>query len=566
MMLKSHRNFHSVNGKRQILVVDDEAVNRELLGLMLSEDYDILYAEDGRQALELIRANAATLSLVLLDILMPELNGLELLTLLKQDQELAHLPVIVLTSEKSAEVRSLRLGASDFITKPYDLPEVIQARVRRTIELSEDTYIIQTTEHDELTGLYNKEYFYRYAEQFDRYHAAMAMDAVTLDINHFHLFNELYGRSFADEMLKTIADALRRALEGTGGIACRREADTFLLYAPHREEYDTMLSAILTALGEGGHRPRLRLGVYPCADKGIDIELRFDRAKLAGDTVRNNYARSIAYYDNSLYEKELYSEKLIAGMDQALRARQFQVYYQPKYDIRGERPVLRSAEALIRWNHPLFGRISPGRFIPLFEENGLIQKLDLYVWREAARQVRRWREEYGTVIPVSVNVSRIDMYNPELLSIFRELMRSNQLSPGDYLLEITESAYAEDSERIIRTVEDLRALGFQVEMDDFGSGYSSLNMLSSLPIDVLKLDIKFLQDLPSDPKSVRMLELMLDIARYLSVPVIAEGVEREDQLALLKRLGCDMIQGYYFSRPVPPEEFARFIEKEVSLC
>ena len=192
------------------------------------------------------------------------------------------------------------------------------------------------------------------------------------------------------------------------------------------------------------------------------------------------------------------------------------------------------------------------------------QKVDRYVWKEAAEQVRRWKEKYGLTVPVSVNVSRVDIYAPDFVENFLNLMQENGLDPKSYYLEITESAYTEDAAQLLDMIRALRSAGFLVEMDDFGSGYSSLNMLSTLPIDILKLDMSFIRNMRSNQeKDIRILELMIDIARYLHVPVVAEGVETEEQMNQLKKLGCDMIQGYYFSKPVPAEEFEQFIREEL---
>ena len=557
--------FHAAQGKRTILVVDDELINREILGMILEEHYHVLYAVDGAAALAAIREHRQRLSLVLLDLLMPGMNGKELLEILRNDKALKQIPVIVMTSDQTSEVECLKLGAIDFVPKPYPQPAVIAARVERTIELSEDRQIIDSTERDPLTGLYNREYFYRYAQQFDQSHGETDMDALLLDINHFHMLNERYGKAYGDEVLRRIAEKLRGLVNASGGIACRREADTFLVYCPHGCDYQAFLDTASAGLAgdasASDNRVRLRLGVYSKVDKHIDIERRFDRAKSAADTVRNNFVKSIAVYDDALHQKELYAEQLLEDFQAAIRERQFVVYYQPKFDVRPEIPVLASAEALVRWKHPELGLISPGIFIPLFEENGLIQQLDMYVWREAAAQIRSWRERFGITIPVSVNVSRIDMYDPDLIRTFRELMQEYDLTPREYLLEITESAYTQDSEQIISTVKELRRLGFRIEMDDFGTGYSSLNMISSLPIDALKLDMTFIRNAFNERKDIRMLELILDIADYLAVPVIAEGVETETQLNALRAMGCDMVQGYYFSRPVPPEEYEQFIRE-----
>ena len=547
--------------KRLVMVVDDEQINREMLGFILSSAYDVLYACDGREAMEKIHEHQNMLSLVLLDLKMPVMDGFEVLDQMREEQLLTKLPVIVLTSEKQAEVKSLRKGAVDFITKPYDLPEVILARVQRNIELAEDARIIQATEIDALTGLFMREYFHEYASQLDRYHKDREMDALALNINHFHLINELNGKEYGNQVLRQIADVLRVSMQSMGGIASRTTADNFLIYCEHRDSYEEMMNSLLAGISDmlQSDRISLRLGIYPNVDKSVDIERRFDRAQLACNTIRGNYSQNIAYYDRELYEKEIFSEHLIEDIDEAIEKRFLKVYFQPKFAILGEKPRLQSAEALIRWVHPEIGMISPGLFVPLFEQNGLIHKLDRFVWREAAVQMAAWKQRYGRIIPVSVNVSRIDFFNPGLADEFLQLVKEYGLAPDDYLLEITESAYSEDPDQLISSVDRLRELGFRVEMDDFGSGYSSLNTLSVLPIDALKLDMGFVRGIEKDPRRLRLVEIVTEIARYLDVPMIAEGVESSEQMERLRDLRCDIVQGYYFSRPVPPEEFEKFI-------
>ncbi|MBQ9155941.1 MAG: response regulator, partial [Eubacterium sp.] len=382
-MLTSHE-------KRQILVADDEMINREILGQMLKEDYEVLFASDGAETMEVIRKYQDTLSLVLLDILMPVMTGLDVLKQVKADENLSRIPIIVTTAERKTEVESLQQGAIDFIPKPYPDKDVIQARVRRTIELYEDRDLIQSTERDALTGLYNKEYFYRYAKQFDQYHKDLPMDAIIVDVNHFHMINERNGKAYGDEVLKRIGDQVQDMVEDSGGIVCRREADTFMIYCPSRRDYQEIMdqaSIYLQAEDSAENRVRLRMGIYSDVDKEIDMERRFDRAKMAADTVKGIFTKTIAFYDNSLHQKQLYAEQLIEDFPAAIAGSQFQVFYQPKFDVRPDVPVLASAEALVRWIHPKLGMISPGVFIPLFEENGLIQKLDHYVWRETAAQI-----------------------------------------------------------------------------------------------------------------------------------------------------------------------------------
>ena len=561
-MPDTHAKFHSVDGRRRVLVVEDEEINREILGAILEESYEVVFATDGDEALERVEENKGLLSVILLDLIMPRMPGQEVLRQLKASPETRDIPVIVASADQSQEIQCLDAGATDFIQKPYPDAGVILARVRRTIELSEDRQIIQSTERDPLTGLYNREFFYSYAEQYDQYHRDTPMDAIVIDVNHFATLNERYGRAYADEVLRRIGEKAREMVQDSGGIVCRREADIFQVYCPHREDYKALLdnaSQGLAGENNAGNRVRLRMGVYSNADKTIEIERRFDRAKMAADTVRHSFTRNIGVYDDTLRKSELYAEQLIEDFPRAIEEHQFKVYYQPKFDIRPDKPVLNSAEALVRWDHPELGMISPGVFIPLFEENGLIQALDGYVWEEAARQIRDWRDRLGYAVPVSVNVSRVDTRDPNIVYRFLTLLEEHGLVEGDLHLEVTESAYSEDSEQIIDTVKRLRAVGFQIEMDDFGTGYSSLNMLSALPIDALKLDMSFIRTAFSQDRDTHMLEVIVEIADHLGVPVIAEGVETEEQLVALKEIGCDIVQGYYFSPPVPADKFEKFL-------
>lgn len=559
-------SYRETNGlRRHILIVDDEIINREILGNLLSKDYEVHFAENGKEALDTLLLHEHIYSLILLDLLMPVMDGFELLDNIKKDEKLRSIPIIVMTSEKDAEVKSIKLGAADFITKPYDMPEVILARCQRIIELHEDKSIIHAAEKDRLTGLYTKDFFTEYIKQIEKYNPDRKMDVSVINIEHFHLINELYGRKEGDKALICIADTLSELLNEMNGIGSRTEADYFYIYNENNDDYDKVLHRLLDSLSKKmpSAHVRLRMGVYKEVDKELTAENWIDRAKTACDRIRGDYSRHIAYYNNEFYEKSKYQEKLISDIEGAITNKDLVVYYQPKYNIQGDEPHLRSAEALIRWNHPEFGMISPGDFIPLFESNGLIQKLDHYVWREAAEQVGKWKKKYGMSVPVSVNVSRMDIYYPKLRDDFKALLKENGLDNNELMLEITESAYADNADQLVNVIEKLRNDGFMIEMDDFGSGYSSLNMLTTIPIDALKMDMKFIRNMQKDEKSMKLVELILDIADFLQVPVIAEGVETEEQLLLLKERGCDIIQGYYFSKPVPPEEFTTFIEREL---
>ena len=552
--------------KRRVLIVEDEEINRAILGHILNEDYEILYASNGLEALEQIKTHKDGLAIVLLDLQMPQMSGMEVLKVMKEEEELRSVPVIVMTADQSAEVDCLKIGAIDFIPKPYPSPEIIQARVTRCIELTERRSIIQSTERDSLTGLFNLDYFLRFVRLHDQHYNDMPMDAIILDVNHFRMLNERYGKQYGDSILARLGSRVRQISREIGGLGCRRNADTFYIYCPHQEDYSLILDKASEGLvGENvsEDRVRLRMGVYSRVDKSLQIERRFDHAKAAANTVKSGYLKAIGIYDTEMYEAELFMERLLEDFKPSLENGRFMVYFQPKFDIRPDQPILASAEALVRWDHPELGIISPGMFIPLLEDNGLILELDRFVWRKTAERIRVWKDRQGFSVPVSVNVSRIDMLTPNLKSVFSEILKEYRLSTKDLILEITESAYTGDSDQVIATAMDLRGMGmgFRIEMDDFGTGYSSLGMLSKLPIDALKLDMSFIRSAFRETRDMRMIELIIDIADYLHVPVVAEGVETEEQYLALKELGCDMAQGYYFSKPVPPESFEHFLRE-----
>jgi diguanylate cyclase (GGDEF)-like protein len=427
---------------------------------------------------------------------------------------------------------------------------------------SERQQLISAAETDEISGLFNRGFFYEYAKRFRHTFPDWKMDAIVLDIEQFHLVNDLNGRDFGDNVLRTLGEEIQIFLKDTGGIAGRIEADRFDIYCKHVESYQVQLDRFQEKLDELSRSTsiRLRMGVMPWQD-GMEADQAFDRASSACRMVRGKTTHLMVYND-TIRNKENYNQRLLNDLRRAVEDREFKVYYQPKFNIQIDPPRLASAEALIRWQHPELGLVPPCDFIPLFEGNGQISVVDKYVWAEAARQIAVWKEKYGITIPVSVNLSRVEIFDPLLGDILDGLIADNGLDRKMLKLEVTESAYTENAEELLKIIKRLRHKGYEIEMDDFGSGYSSLNMLSSMPVDVLKMDRGFILNIEHNEQDFRLVELILDIAKNLKLPVIAEGVETESQMTLLRNAGCDYVQGYYFSRPVPPEEFEHFIARE----
>ena len=432
--------------------------------------------------------------------------------------------------------------------------------VRTSAKMEEGQQIISQAERDPLTGLYNWNFFLVYAGRLNREHPEQHMDAVALNIDRFHAVNALHGRETGDNVMRELGREIGKYTEETGGIASRSHADRFNIYCPEGEDWQALLRRLQAKMDENFKKAgiHLRMGVKPWQE-GLEPENQFDKARTACNLARGGARNKPYIYDEAMEQREERDQRLLNDLPHAMENHELEVYYQPKYDIRGEQPVLSSAEALVRWNHPDLGLISPEDFISLFEKNGQISILDNFVWEEAARQIADWRDRLGIRLPVSVNLSRVDVFDPDLVSKLGRILRKNGLESSDLKLEVTESAYTENADQLIRVIEKLRGKGYEIEMDDFGSGYSSLNMLSSLPVDVLKMDIAFIRNIERNAKDFRLVELIIDIARYLKVPVVAEGVETENQLTLLKNAGCDIVQGYYFSRPLSAQKFEKKI-------
>ncbi len=424
--------------------------------------------------------------------------------------------------------------------------------------------LISATETDALTGLYNRDFFFQYAERLHRERPDAPMDAIVLNIDKFHSVNALNGREFGDRALRALGNEIREISAAEGGIAGRFEADRFDIYCRHLEQYQSIydrLQAKLDGLAPNAS-VRLRMGVMPW-QAGLEPVQQFDMARTACSMARGHYKEHLIVFDEAVRQREIYEQRLLNDLRRALDSYEFEVYYQPKYDIQSETPRLVSAEALVRWRHPELGMIAPDDFIPLFEKNGKIGMVDQYVWTEAARQVVRWREQYGVTIPVSVNLSRVDVFDPKLEETLDGILAYYGLDHRALRLEVTESAYTENADQVIQVVESLREKGYEVEMDDFGTGYSSLNMLSAMPIDVLKMDRAFIRNIEHDEKDIQLVALILGIAKNLKIPVVAEGVETAEQIKLLKDLGCEVVQGYYFSRPLPAPDFEAAFVREM---
>ena len=544
---------------RTILVVDDNAINRQILSNALKSDYEILQAENGQEAMTLIERQYKTLSAVLLDIQMPVMDGFEVLRNVKGSLLLSQLPIIVVTGSEDDETRikSLECGANDFVTKPYN-PEIIRHCLRNNIALKETASIINAIQKDKLTGIYNREFFFEKAGEFIKNQAPGSCILCCFDIDHFKLVNDQYGSSEGDRVLRHIGAELKQIYDDALGVCGRISGDNFACVFVNTPQAMARLNACLqTSLLPKDAPGNLTFSMGRCVpdDSALPVSAVYDRAYIAKQSVKGRYDKHVADFDDSLMEALVREQEIVREMDEALRKRQFEVWFQPQ--INHATGALIGAEALVRWRHPVKGLISPGAFIPIFEQNGFIYEMDKFVWAESCRHLRRWIDEGQDPLPVSVNISRYDIYKPDLLEVFTGIIREYNI-PRDLLhVEITESAFTRSEKQIIEVVNRFIALGFIVEIDDFGSGYSSLNTLKDVPAQVLKLDMRFLEDSVHSQRGGNILESIVRMAKWLGMTVIAEGVETVEQADYLKSIGSFYVQGYLYAHPVSAPDFER---------
>lgn len=414
----------------------------------------------------------------------------------------------------------------------------------------------QQQERDFMTGLYRSSAFFEHTERllYDNPETVFCM--IAIDIEHFKLFNEWFGETAGDRFLVSIADQLKRVEEECCSVAGYMGGDDFAIVIPKDatvlDPLERSIRSFVKQFGESaGFLPAF--GVYEIGESGLSASMMYDRAAIALATVKGNYLNRTGWYDAGMKKKLEDDHVLLSEIQHGLDNHQFVFYVQPQCNMLTGRII--GLESLVRWNHPVRGVVPPGEFIPLLESNGFITNLDLYVWDRVCACLHDWIEAGNRPVPISVNVSRIDIYAMNVTCKMKELTGRYKIAPSLLQIEITESAYAEDYELIREVVDDLRKSGFTVFMDDFGSGYSSLNMLKDVNVDVIKIDTKFLEmNEHSERRGMGILEAIIRMARLMQLRVIAEGVEKKEQVDFLRNVGCIYGQGYYYYRPMPVEE------------
>lgn len=546
--------------KNTILIVDDSKLNRGTLADILKDKYKIIEAENGESGLESLEKYKDDIVLVILDIIMPVMDGFAFMEEFKKRESIRNIPIVVATTENDFETekRCLELGVWDFIPKIFQ-PEIIRFRVFNTIKRS----MAHSLEHDKLTGLYTVQKFSQRVQVILEENTDTKFTFVRLDIERFKMINNFYGIDAGDRLLVHLAGLIEKYWQNVkNSVFGRVDGDVFGICF---EKDDRKLNDFILYMKQelkkyqAAYYLETAMGIYDIQDNNMDVRNILARATLAAKQCKGQYMVHEARYTEELREKIIKEQNIINEMDHALETEEFVVYFQPKYELNHYKPM--GAEALVRWKKADGTIVSPGDFIPVFESNGFIIKLDYYVWDKVCQLIKNNLNHRGDSEVISVNVSRVNLYNPEFLESLVNLVEKYKIPPKYLHLELTESAFSDDARMIQNAVDYLHKAGFTILMDDFGSGYSSLNVLKDIDIDVLKIDMRFLSKGSSEERSEKILEAVIKMAKSLDMQVIAEGVEEEKQVKMLKRLGCDYIQGYYFAKPMPKKDYIKLLQK-----
>ena len=539
--------------KRKVLIVEDNEINREILKVTLEDDYDVLEAVNGEEGLNILSQYYKDISLILLDVVMPVCDGFEFLSRQKSDSLLASIPVIVTTGNNSQddELKCLSLGAVDFITKPYNAL-IVKSRIDSVIKLRESSMTLAAIEKDELTGLYTRQAFYHHARTFTHFMTEEKFNVVILDVSDFKLINGTYGTKKGNEVLVYLSNAFRYYVKN--GLLTRYEGDQLLGLFHSKVKMDVeRINRNINKIAEEAPIPniRIKVGIYEDVDTNLSIPVICDRALMAEKSISKDFKTNVAFYTDEMNQKQLVQRQMENDFKSAIANREFKVYYQPKYDVNTENIV--GAEALVRWQKPDGTLISPGAFIPLFESDGLVVHLDEYVFENVCQFQKERMENKLPMVPISVNLSRVSILFNDVVEHYVDIVNQKQIPFECVPIELTESATLY-SEKILEITDHLVNAGFTLHMDDFGSGYSSLTSLNELNFSTVKLD-KSLIDYIDQARGKKIVQQVIDLGHGLDMKVVAEGVESKEQRDCLKEMHCDMIQGFYYSKPLKQEDF-----------
>lgn len=407
--------------------------------------------------------------------------------------------------------------------------------------------------HDELTDVCKWEHLLQKAESL--YRIDKPRYIIYSDIAEFKLINELFGRETGNRILQKQAEQMKRY--ASEGCVYGRLGEDHFIFIVEQDKFSedilhTCRQELQKQLSDSVYNIQVYYGIYPVEHFREPLASMCDKASLAVDAIKGDRQQFISYYNEQMLEQALSCKTVLDEFEAALKSGEFQIYLQPQIEVNSGK--IYGAEALVRRIKADGTLVPPGNFIPIYEKSGLISRLDLYVWEQAAKQISDWKSQ-GVDMRISVNISPRDFYYFEIHKIFADLVKRYDISPEYLNIEITETTIMSDVPNVRQEIQKLQQSGFIVEMDDFGSGYSSLNTLKDIDVDILKVDMGFIRETSNGEKAKIILDAIVKMAKKLQMPVITEGVETAQQVDILTKMGCDMFQGYYFSKPISVAAF-----------
>ncbi len=561
-----------------IMMVDDEPITMEVVQAFLEDSgyQNFVLIEDSTSAMKQVLLHRP--DILLLDLVMPEVDGFEILQQVRSNADLMHMPVIMLTSasDASTKLQALDLGATDFLSKPVD-PSELSLRVRNT--LAAKAYIDQLAYYDGLTKLPNRQLF---VDRIDWAIRRAARTEEELAILHISLDDysrvaETFGPKVGDEVIKQVADRIDTCVRGSDAVSRSGAEDQstpslfrmvgaeFSVLCPIINDIESaarvaqrVLDSLTMPFNADGTEVSITasIGIAGYPADGEDSSLLIRRAVGASSQARDRHGSRYEFFSSEMNQKSMLRMQIEADLRRAVENDQMVLHYQPKVDIRTG--SIYGVEALVRWQREPGKLVFPGEFIDIAEENGLIVAIGEWVLRTAGDQLEAWHDQ-GFKINVAVNLSAKQFFDSDLLHTAQTCLADRSFDPSSLTLELTESLLMNDADTAVKVLHELKALGPRISIDDFGTGYSSLSYLKAFPIDELKIDRAFIMEVIEDPKDKAIVSAVTYMAHQLGLSVVAEGVEESAQLEFLRETGCDIYQGYFFSRPIPADDLTAML-------
>jgi diguanylate cyclase len=564
----------------RVMMVDDEPITLEVVQAFLEEAgyQNFILTSESANAMNVLAAERP--DVVLLDLMMPQVSGFDILKAMRADATFRHIPVIVLTSSTDAEtkLKALALGATDYLAKPVDASE-LTSRLRNT--LAAKAYVDRIMYFDTLTGLHNRQMFVDHLDwtlrQAKRYGHTGAL--LHINIDRFKKINDALGPALGDELLKDAAKRFDKCIRVSDTLG-QLDEDKSLprLSRLGSDEFGVLLGQLDKTEGAAIFAQRVHesmaapfeiggrevfmtcsIGITIFPVDGKDRNTLLQQAAVALGVAKERGGNTHCYFSKDLNDRSLQYLRLHSELRKAIDGKEFQLFFPPKIDTRTRQLI--GAEALLRWNHPERGLVAPGEFIPFAEETGLIVPIGAWVFEEACRQITTWQAAGLEPVRISVNISGRQFGESDFLTTIRDTLKQFAVDPGYLQIELTESILMENAAESIQILQQLKELGLKLSIDDFGTGYSSLSYLGRLPLDELKIDRSFLTAIgdKTSEKSAPIVVAIIALAHSLDLSVVAEGVETEAQWTFVRDRGCDECQGYLFGRPVPVSDFTKIL-------